>query len=166
MGLLSPSLRVSQPLSPCESGFYLHSPPAASPSLHIPVILPTGKSFCLPAGDGRVTKSKCQPGLSEPPFDGELSSWRAKPHRASYRGLTCRDWSPSFSGSPPVLPATRTQRAAGAHLITCFLISVLALVSSFKCSKVILKNTSFCFHFALAWPSHKSGLRQSSRGLG
>lgn len=66
----------------------------------------------------------------------------------------------------PTLPGICRSRASETHLITSLLISTLALVPSFKCSKVILKNTSFCFHFARAWLSHKSGLRQNLRGLG
>ena len=58
--------------------------------------------------------------------------------------------SPPFTGPPPHTPDVCWSRASEAHLITSFLISMLALVPSFKCSKVILKNTSFCFHFL--WP--------------
>ena len=124
------------------------------------------RSFSLPANEGRVTKSSCQPGLSEPLFDGELSLRGAKPNKASCRGLTCSDCSPSLISPPPYSPDVRRSRVSEAHLITSFLISTLALVPSFKCSKVILKNISFCFHFASAWPSHKSGLGQNLRGLG
>ena len=86
--------------------------------------------------------------------------------KASCRGLTCSDCSPSLISPPPYSPDVRRSRVSEAHLITSFLISTLALVPSFKCSKVILKNISFCFHFASAWPSHKSGLGQNLRGLG
>ena len=165
-GLTSPGLTVIQPLSHGKLGFYCHNPLWASPlppypyhSLHI-------RSFSLPAGDGRVTESKCQPGLSDPPFDGELSLWRAKPNKASCRGLTCRDCSPSFIGSPPYT-ARHLQILGFRNSSHHFPFNLtLALVPSFKCSKVILKNTSFCFHFAQAWLSHKSGLRQNLRGLG
>lgn len=99
--LLLPYLTMIQPLNHHKFGFYYPNPLPASPlpphpyrSLHV-------RSFSLAAGDGKVPESKCQPGLTEPPFAGEPGLWQAKPNKASRRGLTGRDCSPSFTRPPP-----------------------------------------------------------------
>lgn len=155
-----------QPLSCCGSGFYCYNP------LSISLLLPQSchslhaRNFSFPANEGRVNKSECQPGLSDALFDRELILWGACQTKHPAGVSPAEICSPPFTGPPPHTPDVCRSRASEAHLITSFLISMLALVPSFKCSKVILKNTSFCFHFALAWPSHKSGLRQDLKGLG
>lgn len=93
-------LKVIQPLNHCESGCYYHNPRQSLPS-HSCHSLQV-RSFSLSPRDGRVTKSKCQPVLSDP-FDGELSLWGAMPNKAFCRGLPRRDCSSSFTSSPPPL---------------------------------------------------------------
>lgn len=153
-GLMPPGLTVIQPLSHGKLEFYCHNPLWASPLLPYPYHSLHIRSVSLPAGDGRVTESKCQPGLSDPPFDGELSLWRAKPNKASCRGLTCRDCSPSFIGSPPytakhlqILGFRNSSHhfPFNLHVSTCALLQVLQ--GNFKEYLILL---SFCS--GLAFP--------------